>query len=226
MNTLAVDTSTNNLHLALRANGQLEERLIIAENKHSQILLKEVKSMLENQNIEAKDLELLACTKGPGGFTSLRIGMSFLKGLATGLNIPLVSVLTSKLLYSVVEDFKYPTLTCIDAKKKRFYLALYEDGKTIIEDIDANIVNIKDILNQYDTILLTGPDAALVKKDTEDLTCKVIVDTKTRALGNELIDLAIKQYSEVGRDEIGDGPLYIRVSDAELSLQERMNGKN
>ena len=203
------------------ANGQIEERVIIAENKHSQILLKEVKSMLENQNISSSDLDLLACTRGPGGFTSLRIGMSFLKGLSMGLDIPLVSVLTSKVLYEAVKDFNYPTLTCIDAKKKRFYLAFYNNGETVIEDIDANIVNIKDVLNKYDTVLLTGPDAQLVAKDCNELTCKIIVDTKTRALGRDLINLAVKQYKEVGRDEIGTGPLYIRVSDAELSLRER-----
>ena len=94
MKVLAVDTSTAILHIALLNDDKLDVRMIKKDGQHSEELLSEIKSILSESNISFKDLNLLVATRGPGSFTSLRIGFSTLKGISLALGIPLVSVPT------------------------------------------------------------------------------------------------------------------------------------
>ena len=44
--------------------------------------------------IEPKDLTGIVATRGPGSFTGIRIGLATAKGLAQGLDVPIVGVPT------------------------------------------------------------------------------------------------------------------------------------
>ena len=125
MNILSLDTSTPVLSLSLRTNNSYEERKIIGNFSHSENLLGEIKSMTKRAGIELKDLELLICTKGPGSFTGLRVGMAGLKGISLASSAPLVSVPTLSVIDESVKSlWKGPVLSVIDAKKKKFYFRL------------------------------------------------------------------------------------------------------
>ena len=53
------------------------------------------RAILESQKASGtklRDLKFLACGIGPGGFTSLRIGMSLMKAMSQALGIPMVGV--------------------------------------------------------------------------------------------------------------------------------------
>ena len=120
MNILSLDTSTPVLSLSLRTNNSYEERKIIGNFSHSENLLGEIKSMTKRAGIELKDFELLICTKGPGSFTGLRVGMAGLKGISLASSAPLVSVPTLSVIDESVKSlWKGPVLSVIDAKKKK-----------------------------------------------------------------------------------------------------------
>ena len=89
MNILSLDTSTPVLSLSVRTNSSYEERKIIGNFSHSENLLGEIKSMTKRAGIELKDFELLICTKGPGSFTGLRVGMAGLKAYLLRPPLPL-----------------------------------------------------------------------------------------------------------------------------------------
>lgn len=67
---------------------------VVAKHSHSEMLFKSVDLVISQSGIQKSDLEYLAVSEGPGSFTGLRIGMSAAKGMAYGLNIPIVSVPT------------------------------------------------------------------------------------------------------------------------------------
>ena len=158
MNILALDTSTSTLHLALRTDSA--EECIMKENfQHSEGLLNEIVTLLERHGLEIKDLGLLVCTRGPGSFTSLRIGMATLKGFSEALGIPLVSVPTLQAIATCHSQKDIITLAVIDAKKKRYYLGLYRNGEAVCSDVDGNIDAILPYLEKEDQIIITGPDA-------------------------------------------------------------------
>ena len=48
------------------------------------------------------------------------------------------------------------------------------------------------------------------------------MDTKANeAIATTLYELGIKQYETNGADDIGQGPVYLRKSDAEIALEEK-----
>ena len=98
MNVLAVDTSTNVLHIALLFGEVLDVRMESSGGHHSEELLSRIESILEDHSVSFSDLDLLVATRGPGSFTSLRIGFSTLKGISLSRDIPLVSVPTLRLI--------------------------------------------------------------------------------------------------------------------------------
>lgn len=67
---------------------------VIAKHSHSEMLFKSIDLVISQSGIQKSDLEYIAVSEGPGSFTGLRIGMSAAKGMAYGLNIPIVPVPT------------------------------------------------------------------------------------------------------------------------------------
>jgi tRNA threonylcarbamoyladenosine biosynthesis protein TsaB len=85
---LGLDTSTECLHLALvRGEEAWTRREVLPKGHgHSERLLPALDELLAEAGASAKALEGVACCVGPGGFTSLRIGVATAEGLAlTGL---------------------------------------------------------------------------------------------------------------------------------------------
>ncbi|MBP9532412.1 MAG: tRNA (adenosine(37)-N6)-threonylcarbamoyltransferase complex dimerization subunit type 1 TsaB, partial [Syntrophaceae bacterium] len=87
MLTLAFDTSSKTLSVALLRNRTVLHHVILhREQNHSEVLLPAIDEACRLSNVTVRDMDLFACTLGPGSFTGLRIGVGTLKGLmlATG----------------------------------------------------------------------------------------------------------------------------------------------
>jgi len=225
MTVLAIDTSTAILSIALKTNYSYEERLVDGNFSHSENLLLEIESLLKRANISIKDLDLLVCTRGPGSFTGLRIGMATLKGFSTALGIPMVSVPTLKAIEESARLHEGKILSVIDAKKKRFYIRISKAGKTIIDDRDGNAEDVIEYLKDDTQTLITGPDAAVFYQKLLELdpkaNIKLDIDAP-RNISKALIRLGEEQFENIGADDIGQGPVYIRRSDAEEALLKRI----
>lgn len=64
----------------------------LASRAHQQNIVPVVSEALNQAGINASDLSAIAYTRGPGLLGSLLVGTSFAKGLAIGLDIPLIDV--------------------------------------------------------------------------------------------------------------------------------------
>ncbi len=85
---LGLDTTTERLHLALVAEGKSWTRCIEVEigRSHSTALLPGLEALMAQAQAKPRDLTGCIACVGPGGFTSLRIGVATAEGLAlTGL---------------------------------------------------------------------------------------------------------------------------------------------
>ncbi len=85
---LGLDSTTERLHLALVAGATAWTRRIVGGlgHSHSQSLLPTLNELLAEAQRTPRDLRGVVACVGPGGFTSLRIGVATAEGLAlTGL---------------------------------------------------------------------------------------------------------------------------------------------
>ena len=231
MNILAADTSSNALSVALKTDSFFEERTLVSRSlQHSERLVPTVMELCKDAGVTTRDIDLLACTRGPGSFTGLRIGMSALKGMAYALEKPLVSVSTMECLANCVPCFDGAIVTVIDAKKQRWYLAAFvkdsqNPAKRIMPDTDGTEADLEDVMKPYGQILVTGPDAAAFAPVLAGFfgeSKKVYVDNvSSRAVSASLLECALRKYETDGADDIGQGPVYLRKSDAEIALEER-----
>ena len=92
MNLLAIETSTETCSVALTISGEVLERYVHAPRQHASLLLPWVESMLVEAGICFTALDAIAYSRGPGSFTSLRIGIGVVQGLAWASELPVIPV--------------------------------------------------------------------------------------------------------------------------------------
>jgi tRNA threonylcarbamoyladenosine biosynthesis protein TsaB len=91
--TLGIETSTSYCAAALlRGDLLLAESGKATDRRHNETLPGIIQELLRETGVSWQDLGLIAVSIGPGSFTGLRVGLSFAKGVAVGLGIPLVPV--------------------------------------------------------------------------------------------------------------------------------------
>lgn len=237
---LALDTATAILSAALAAEGRYWYREIDAGLGHSELLMELADSLLKEAGFSAGDLDAVACMKGPGSFTGLRIGFSAAKGMALALDIPLIACPTLDCMAYPWSVWPGLVIPVIDARKGRFFTALYRGGRRISEEMDAEAGAIGEILlsppslpsppflssppSAGDPIVLTGPDAPLFLSRLEaaggvaaELPGRIRMDPLYRkGRGLELAVLAKESaIMNNGKGDVYSGPQYLRKSDAE-----------
>lgn len=90
---LAIDTSTLWIGLALYEESRvLAETIWRTENHHTMELVPSIDALLKRCKASPGDIEALGVAIGPGSFTSLRISLAVVKGLALSLHIPIVGI--------------------------------------------------------------------------------------------------------------------------------------
>jgi tRNA threonylcarbamoyladenosine biosynthesis protein TsaB len=197
--------------------------------------------MMKTAGLKPEDLEGVVCMKGPGSFTGLRIGFSAAKGLAFSLGIPLASVPTLDCMARPFSSWPGLVLPLMDAKKSRYFTALYRGGRRLSDYMDAEIPLISEKTFQALSsvpaaerrVLLTGPEADLGKRALDAVSAFgeggspalqediFVLDPEfRRGWARNLLDIA-KNVDIFNNNviETRSGPEYLRKSDAELRFQ-------
>ncbi len=95
MKLLHIETATTVCSVGISENKILLAQHSIDDGfKHAEILNSMVKNIFNETNIAPAQLSAISVSIGPGSYTGLRIGLSFCKGLAYGLNIPVIAINT------------------------------------------------------------------------------------------------------------------------------------
>ncbi|HMN25837.1 MAG TPA: tRNA (adenosine(37)-N6)-threonylcarbamoyltransferase complex transferase subunit TsaD [Ignavibacteriaceae bacterium] len=107
MIVLGIESSCDETSVAILKGDELTANLIASQDFHKnyggvvpelssrahlQMVNPLVKSALKKSNIELKDVDLIAATAGPGLIGALLVGLTYAKGLAFGLDRPLIGV--------------------------------------------------------------------------------------------------------------------------------------
>ncbi len=125
---LAVDTSTSQIGLAVFDNSQvLGEMTWRGPQRHTVELSTALTGLLSRSGISIDMIQAVGVAVGPGSFTSLRVGLSLVKGIALARNIPLIGINTLDILAAAQPQSKYPLAVVIQAGRNKLALGWYEN---------------------------------------------------------------------------------------------------
>ena len=95
MKILALETSAKACSAAVSSDGSIIASAFQSTGlTHSRTLMPMVEAMLKNAELTVDGCDAIAVACGPGSFTGIRIGVSTVKGLGWGGDIPCVGVST------------------------------------------------------------------------------------------------------------------------------------
>ena len=127
---LAVDTSTTQMGLALFDGAQvISEYAWRSGQRHTVELAPAVADLLARCGLTINNVSALGVALGPGSFTSLRVGLAFVKGLALARHIPLIGIPTLNILAHAQLVTKLPLAIAIQAGRGRFALGWFKSSK-------------------------------------------------------------------------------------------------
>ena len=222
--TLAFDTSSKTAAVALLQDDViLYDTIINVGLNHSEVLLPAIDQACLQTRIKIAEIDLFACTIGPGSFTGLRIGVSTLKGLVLGTGKPAVGISSLAALALNVSRSSKIICSVMDAGRGQVYIAYYlynENG--LIDQIGTDkVVNPREIIHNPEQEIIFVGDGAIKYAD-------ILSNTKTKEIN---IASVMQQYiraSSVGflgrekydRNELLNAenfvPIYLRSADAHM----------
>jgi len=160
---LLIETATEICSVALAKD---EKVIAVKESfndfSHAKNLIPFIDNILQESNIDKKELSGIGLSIGPGSYTGLRIGTSTAKGLAYSLDIPITTSPTLlSIMMGVQQDFpnqEYLFCPMIDARRMEVYTALYDHNGNTVKDIHALVVekeSFEELLTQH-TVVFCG----------------------------------------------------------------------
>lgn len=127
---LAVDTSTAQVGLAVYDGAQvIGEYAWRSSQRHTVELAPAVFDLLKRCGLTMDDIRALGVALGPGSFTSLRVGLSLVKGFALARSLPLIGIPTLDVLAAAQPLSKLPLLVGIQAGRGRLAAGWYRRSK-------------------------------------------------------------------------------------------------
>ena len=200
----------------------------------SELLLPMAEDLLSSLKLSFKDIQLFATSVGPGSFTGVRIGVSLVKGLAFGRDIPCVGVSTIEALAENLAGLHGIIVPCMDARRGQVYSAIFRcNGHSIerlTEDRAIALSALAEELSRFEgeNIYLSGDGYWVAKKTLSEAGIALSETPELLILENaaSVARVAKRKFDsgEVMTDaEIS--PVYLRMPQAERERLEREAAK-
>ena len=200
----------------------------------SELLLPMAEDLLSSLKLSFNDIELYDTSVGPGSFTGVRIGVSLVKGLAFGKNIPCVGVSTIEALAENLSGLKGIIVPCMDARRGQVYSATFRyDGNTLERITDDRAIALSALAEELkayegENIYLCGDGYGVAKKALSDAGISLCETPELLILENaaSVARVAKKKYD--AGETLSDAeisPIYLRMPQAERERLEREAAK-
>lgn len=221
-NILAIDTALGDISAAVSCNDGTSFTSSFQHNRDAlQKLSGLIASLLEQACLKPSDIDLVACTRGPGSFTGLRVGISAAKAFADAIGADMVGVSTLELLASRCDEADALVVPLIECCPGELYCGLYRiTGEGILYQTEPDTLKLAEGLPEWleglGNPIVLGPAVRKYSGFLEAcraLTNEVSINIKT------LADRS-RRIAELGRT-ISPAeflPEYLRLSQAETRV--------
>ncbi len=226
MKILAIDTSSSICSTALLEDGVLIDKNELNNGRtHSENLMPLIDGLLKRNKISVKDINLIACSVGPGSFTGIRIGVASIKAIAEVLKIKVAGVTSLETLAKNVKNSN-TIVSLIDARNNQVYCGIFDEKYNKKEDYMADDINeVINNLKKYDRITFVGNGAILHKDLLTEKLKNVRFSNYNEQSAENVGKIGYKKYLENNLcDADSILPIYLRKSQAER-LKNNNNNK-
>ncbi|WP_343564497.1 tRNA (adenosine(37)-N6)-threonylcarbamoyltransferase complex dimerization subunit type 1 TsaB [Kiloniella sp. b19] len=230
---LAFDTTGASCAVALACDGKvMASRFEAMSRGQSERLIPLVEEVMKEAGLEYSDLEGLAVTTGPGGFTGVRIGLAAARGMALALDIPVVGVSAFDVLahalsgadaLSSSDSRESRLLIVLDAKRDDLFAQSFDlDGRALADPMAVNPSKLARIL-EGQSLFVAGNALDQVLDDLEDASCSCSVLEQGERISGEMILACVQEQGLFGKP-VGSAalqPLYLRPPDVSLPAKKQ-----
>ncbi len=141
MTVLCIDTATaDGMVVVARQrvpNGTARWR---SAGRHAEDLFDHIENAMADGGVSRDGLSLIGVSIGPGGFTSLRVGLASAKGIALGLGIPIVGVSSLRVLARSIEgDASVVRAPLLNAYRGEVFAAAFTVDGCMMSELVAPI---------------------------------------------------------------------------------------
>jgi len=191
---LQIETATKNCSVALSKDGQTVICKEIAESgySHAEKLHIFIEEILQEAQLQFKDLSAIAVSQGPGSYTGLRIGVSAAKGLCYSLNIPLLAIDTLEALARKLVVQNGVIIPMIDARRMECYTAVFDVHYQKVRTVQSEIIDENSFGELEDIIHFVGDGAT---------KCKAVLSTDKFVYHDEMIFPSANEMSAIAYDK-------------------------
>lgn len=217
---LAVDTSTQWMGLALFDGAQVAGEVIWQTHNHHTIeLAPAIADLFKRCGVSPSALQAVGVALGPGSFTSLRVGLALVKGLALALNLAVVGVPTLDILAASQPLSDLSMAAVLQAGRGRLAVGWYSPVfKTWQRQSEAKIYTLEDLSKQiHKPTLVCGELSAAERQVLARKRKNVILASPAQSLRRPsyLAELAWQAWQKGRSDEvISLAPIYLHVAEA------------
>ena len=235
MKILAFDGTAKAASVALCEDGKILASYTVDNGlTQSELLLPMSESVLRSLKLEFADVDAFATSVGPGSFTGVRIGVSLIKGLAFGRDLPCIAVSTLEALAENLSPLKGILVPCMDARRNQVYNALFHsDGESITRLCEDGAISLDELareLQDYDEpIYLSGDGYGVASAALKNAGITVFGTPALLINENAASVAAVAERKYKAGEFVTDGelsPTYLRLPQAERERLEREAAKH
>ena len=218
----AVNTTTEQFGLALMDTQGIVrgEYLIASPEKNYTAFMPAVQTLMKSSKMNMQHIQAIILAIGPGSFTGLRVGLSMAKGMAYGLDIPIIGVSSLEAMAYQIADTALPICPLITSRKGEVFFALFKkDSNHVVhrlkEDLSIRLEEMASMINEPS--LFIGNDISKqggpIKSTLKDLAVLApphLWNLKASSVGAA----GLKRFDNQDFDDLRDlVPSYLRPPD-------------
>ncbi len=223
MIVLGLDTATKACSAAVSTHGDVRaHECVLMERGHTEALIPMVRRVLAAARLGFGDLDLIAVTVGPGGFTGLRVGLATARGIALAADLPCVGVTTLEAIAAAIPQRARAgrvVLVVLETKRGDYYgQAFSAAGAALAAPRTIDAAMFPDLVGGQDACV-AGDAAAIALTELRSAGIAAeAAEAPEHADAGVVARIAARRWQAGSRPPQRPMPFYVRRPEAKVAV--------
>lgn len=217
MRVLGFDTADDYCAISLLDAGAVIDTVFVStERDQARILAPLTQDLLSKHALTPQQIDRFAIAAGPGSFTGIRVGLSFVRGLGLATGKPVLGFDHFTCIARALET-EEATLIVRQSKRAELFCCWYKKSQRQGEPFLATAEKINDLLEENPKAMLTGNANALIANAYPELKSRM----RDPALPHSATDAALLAAECNHTANFPAHPVYLREADVTFPKQQQ-----